>query len=140
MKLKRVIFVILSIIFLNYILILSGTVKYIIFLNNLSKDSLANHQVYLKDLLVYNLNKDILNEKNFKSNDILDLISFLLITREDIKNRNFKKIRKDNIKNLKIKLPLFDKFSFSPFNNDNMIIIFEFSYLKLFWNISIKNN
>ena len=140
MKLKRVIFVILSIIFLNYILILSGTIKYIIFLNNLSKDSLANHQVYLKDLLVYNLNKDILNEKNFKSNDILDLISFLLITREDIKNKNFKKIRKDNIKNLKIKLPLFDKFSFSPFNNDNMIIIFEFSYLKLFWNISIKNN
>lgn len=139
MQIKKILLIIFSIIFFNYILIFSGTIKYIIFLNNLSKDALSNDQIYQKDLLVHNLTDDILYENQFYTKDITDLAGFLLITRDDLKNRNFRKIINENIKNFKISFPLLNQFSFFPSNNKNIKIIFKFSYLKLFWNISIKN-
>lgn len=135
---KKILLSVFFIIFFHYILIFSGTLKYFIFLNSLGKGTISNNQIYNRDLLVNNLTNDILYKNEFNTKDINDLVSFLLITKNDIKSENFNKVVKENIKDLKINYPLLNQFSFSIFNNEKVKINFEFSYLKLTWNVFIK--
>ena len=135
---KKILLSVFFIIFFHYILIFSGTLKYFIFLNSLGKSTISNNQTYNRDLLVNDLTNDILYKNEFNTKDINELVSFLLITKNEIKSKNFIKVVKENIKDLKINYPLLNQFSFSIFNNEKVKINFEFSYLKLTWNVSIK--
>ena len=135
---KKILLSVFFIIFFHYILIFSGTLKYFIFLNSLGKSTISNNQTYNRDLLVNDLTNDILYKNEFNTKDINELVSFLLITKNEIKSKNFIKVVKENIKDLKINYPLLNQFSFSIFNNEKVKINFEFSYLNLTWNVSIK--